>query len=149
MKTHLIRLFEYNQWANSLFSETLLKADYKNQKINVLLSHTFAAELIWLHRVENIDGIIPGVWELFPAEEAVISLKKADEHWIQFINKVTDFETVIDYKDSEGNSHQTVLKDIISHVANHGTHHRGQIATLLRLENIAPPASDFIFFARS
>jgi len=148
MKTHFVRIFEYNLWANNLFSETILKADYKNPKIDVLLSHTLAAELIWLNRVDDINEIIPDVWEAFPTAEAIMTLKKADELWLQFLNKVPDLDSIISYADSEGNSHQTALKDIITHVANHGTHHRGQLATLLRQEDIAPPASDFIFFAR-
>lgn len=148
MKTHFIRLFEYNQWANTLFSNVISKSNYENEKIEVLLSHLLAAELIWLDRVSEIDVPVLGTWELLPLNEAVASLKGTDQRWLTFINDAYDFETIIKYIDSEGKSHQTMLKDIITHVANHGTHHRGQLATLLRQEDIAPPASDFIFFAR-
>jgi uncharacterized damage-inducible protein DinB len=149
MKTHLVRLFEYNQWANQLFCETILNADYQNKKIDVLISHTLAAELIWLDRISPVNTPVLGVWELLSLNEAIESLKAADELWLSYLKEDPAIDTVIKYTDSAGKKHQTILKDIITHVANHGTHHRGQLATLLRQENIAPPASDFIFFARS
>lgn len=148
MITHLTRLFEYNQWANALFSDVILSSNYKNKKIDVLLSHTLAAELIWLDRISLVNIPVPGTWELLPLNKAIESLKAADKLWLSYLNDEPDVDTIINYSDSEGKSHQTILKDIITHVANHGTHHRGQLATLLRQEDIAPPASDFIFFAR-
>lgn len=148
MKGHFLRLYQYNQWANKLFCDTISNSDHQNSKIDVLLSHIYAAELIWLSRVYEVNIKIPSVWELLPLEEAIESLKKTDSIWIKYLENEPDFDSVISYSDSTGNAHQTVLKDIITHVANHGTHHRGQMATLLRLENMDPPASDFIFFTR-
>ena len=149
MKRHFLRLFEYNQWANRLFCETILNSDYQSKKIEVLLSHTLAAELIWLDRISQITIPVPGTWELLPLNKAIESLNAADKLWLSYLMDEPDIDAVIEYSDSEGKRHQTILKDIIMHVANHGTHHRAQLATLLRQENIAPPASDFIFFARS
>ena len=148
MKAHFLRLFEYNLWANELFCKTLINADYQNPKIEVLLSHTYAAEIIWLSRAYKVDVEIPGVWELTPFDATVDAIKRADAVWIKFIENGPDFDSIIRYTNTAGEQHQTVLKDILVHVANHGTHHRSQIATLLREENIAPPASDFIFFCR-
>jgi uncharacterized damage-inducible protein DinB len=37
---------------------------------------------------------------------------------------------------------------MLTHVALHGVHHRGQIAASLRANGIDPPALDFIRFAR-
>ena len=81
--------------------------------------------------------------------QAVQSVNGSSSMWLEFIEKNSHLDQDVSYKDTEGVNHHTALKDILTHVANHGTHHRGQIATLLRQENIAPPASDFIFYCRS
>jgi uncharacterized damage-inducible protein DinB len=39
-------------------------------------------------------------------------------------------------------------RDILTHVAMHGTYHRGQIAAALRAADITPPNTDFITFVR-
>ncbi|MXV17131.1 DinB family protein [Hufsiella ginkgonis] len=39
--------------------------------------------------------------------------------------------------------------DIIYHVTNHSTYHRGQVATQFRLHEIACPATDYIWLKRN
>ena len=148
MKKHFKKLYEYNLWANKLFSESLLKNEFKNEKILVLLAHVSAAQLIWLSRVLKLDQKVPEVWEMGSLDETVDALKRGSQAWLNYLDGDLEFKSTIQYMDTRGNTHSTVLEDIITHVANHGTHHRGQIAMLLREENIAPPASDYIFFVR-
>ncbi len=149
MKDQFLRLYQYNLWANNLFSETLANSSFKNEKVSVLFSHTAAAQLIWLNRLSKLDVKIPDVWEVMPLPEAIDSLRTGGTLWLEYLEKQSDFEQIISYQNTKGTAFETPLKDIVVHVANHGTHHRGQIATLLRAENIAPPASDFIFFSRN
>ena len=52
------------------------------------------------------------------------------------------------YTNSSGTAFETPLRDILTHVVNHGTHHRAQIALVLREAGIAPPATDYIYFVR-
>lgn len=52
------------------------------------------------------------------------------------------------YANSEGTPFETPLRDILTHVANHGTHHRAQIVLVLREAKIAPPPTDYIFYVR-
>ncbi|MMZ69323.1 DinB family protein [compost metagenome] len=54
----------------------------------------------------------------------------------------------IHYRTSNGESFATSIEDILTHVALHGSYHRGQIAASLRMAEIAPPATDYIFFVR-
>ena len=148
MKQHLNRLFEYNLWANQKFADVLLANDFKHPKILRFISHTANAQLIWFDRINGKASETP-VWIEYSISEAIDKLISNSQAWLSFINEEQDFSRIITYVDSQGDSYQSVLSDIIIHVANHGTHHRGQIALLLREENIAPPASDFIFFCRA
>lgn len=59
-----------------------------------------------------------------------------------------ELDQPITYTNSKGNSFTTALEDVIFHALNHETHHRGQIALVLRESGVAPPATDYIFFLR-
>ncbi len=147
MKKNLTRLFEYNLWANRKFGEVLLGEAFKHPKILTFISHILNAQLIWFDRINGRTSETK-VWTEYPIEEAIEKLISSSEEWIAHIADVDDFDRKISYHNSIGQAHESVLSDIMTHVANHGTHHRGQIALLLREEGIAPPASDFIFFSR-
>jgi uncharacterized damage-inducible protein DinB len=45
-----------------------------------------------------------------------------------------------------GENFSRPVKDIIFHYCNHSTYHRAQIATELKINNITPPATDFIHY---
>ena len=58
-------------------------------------------------------------------------------------------ERTIEYQDLRGNDQSDVLWQMLQHVVNHGTYHRGQITTMLRQLDAAPPKSmDLIAFYR-
>uniref|UniRef100_UPI0040479E54 DinB family protein n=1 Tax=Roseivirga sp. TaxID=1964215 RepID=UPI0040479E54 len=149
MNVYFTRLYEYNAWANDLFSEVLLADKLESPKPLDLFSHIGNAQIIWFHRVTQLEGKTPKVFDTFELKEAIDLVQISGQLWLDLIKSMADFDEMIEYQNSKGESFQSNLSDIIIHVANHGTHHRGQIATLLRQENIAPPASDFIFFTRA
>lgn len=149
MKERFTRLYEYNIWANNLFSDVLKSQPFENQQIEKLFSHISNAQFVWLDRIKPLEREVPGIWELQPLHEAIELIKEGSSLWLDFIYSQEEYESVVSYKNSKGDKFETRLSDILTHVANHGTHHRGQIATLLRQEDIDPPSSDFIFYVRS
>ena len=55
----------------------------------------------------------------------------------------------IDYVLMNGTPGRSSFQQMVQHVVNHGSYHRGQVTTLLRQLGAAPPAStDFITFFR-
>lgn len=149
MKSYFKRLYEYNNWANDLFAQVLLSNNIENPKVLELFSHIGNAQILWLNRVSRIQGKMPAVFELHGLNDAIDLVEKSGRLWLDYIVNMDDAGNQIEYHNSQGQSYSSELSDILIHVANHGTHHRGQIATLLRQENVAPPASDFIFFSRA
>ncbi|NVJ48034.1 MAG: hypothetical protein HWE07_12940 [Cytophagia bacterium] len=148
MKEHFTRLFEYNLWANKKFSEVLRANAFQNPKILKFVSHIANAQIIWLSRIKD-EGSSVGVWEEYDLKEALELLESSSQNWLDYIYSGAKIDGVISYKNSRGQAFESRAADILTHVANHGTHHRGQIALMLREENIAPPASDFIFYVRA
>ncbi len=148
MKELYSRLFEYNLWANNKFAEVLRTNPFESPNILKFTSHIANAQSIWLSRLKE-ESTEVGVWDEFNLKEALEKLEKSSQDWLDFIYSDSFSKEVISYKNSNGEAFESRVDDILTHVANHGTHHRGQISLLLREENIDPPASDFIFYVRT
>ena len=149
MKAHYLKLYAYNKWANSLFEKALSDSPYKNEKIDLLWSHIAAVQLLWLNRIEPIDQPVPDVFEArTPAENSPL-FDYSQKRLVSLIESTEDFDRTISYLTLEGESFSNRLADLLTHLANHGTHHRSQIALLLREEGIAPPASDYFYYLRA
>jgi uncharacterized damage-inducible protein DinB len=76
--------------------------------------------------------------------------KQSGEEWKNFIQThaedLDDFR--LDYTMLDGSAQSSSLPDIITHVCNHGTYHRGQVAKSLKAAGIQPVSTDFIVFSR-
>ena len=143
---HLLKLLEYNFWANDLFITRITANEPIPAEIQKQLSHLLSAHQIWLGRI-NGRGSLPSVWESIDPEtwEGVN---------IELYNETTDLiksislEKTFFYKNTRGIPFQNSLKDLLTHILHHSTHHRAQIALLMRQHNILPPQSDYIFYLR-
>jgi uncharacterized damage-inducible protein DinB len=58
-------------------------------------------------------------------------------------------ERTIEYKDMRGGPRSDVFWQMVLHVVNHGSYHRGQVTTMLRQLGVAAPRyMDLIVFYR-
>lgn len=115
------------------------------------LAHIFAADRVWLTRVQ---GQPPATF--LSAEEKNFEMLKTEwpallERWKAWLAPLTDADAgaKIAYKDLRGNAYQQPLWQILLHVVNHGSHHRGQVAGFLRAMGHTPPLLDLIAYYRS
>jgi uncharacterized damage-inducible protein DinB len=74
----------------------------------------------------------------------------ADRRWRESATAWADADLarVVRFKNTRGEACADRLDDIVRHVANHGTHHRAQIAMSLRESGTEPANLDFIVFCR-
>lgn len=147
MKSHFLKLFDYDAWANEKVAECILEKPIENQKIILLFSHLLAAQKTWLNRCLGNESQVK-LWEM---EKDWNHLRLANQQeWINYIQSLNeeDFEQILSYQTSTGIPFKTALKDIFTHLINHGTYHRGQIIQLLKEERDSVPATDFILFVR-
>jgi len=56
--------------------------------------------------------------------------------------------TIIAYKNFKGDSFENRVEDILTHVINHSTYHRGQIIAQLKGQLPSLPSTDYILFIR-
>lgn len=147
----LRRLFDYDSWANQKVLDVITEhegfAHY--DKALSLFCHILAAEELWYRRVTGTDLSGFEVWPDHTLSE--VSKMNADfpPRWQALLSENEDtLDRSISYKNTSGTAYDTSLSDILHHLVIHGQHHRAQIASLLRDVDIAPPATDFIFYTR-
>ena len=86
----------------------------------------------------------------FAAYAVLAFLPALHERWRVWAADVTDDRagSIISYRDMKGNAWETPIWQIVLHVVNHGTHHRGQAAGFLRSLGHTPPPLDEIAYFR-
>ncbi|TAE46950.1 MAG: hypothetical protein EAZ89_19010 [Bacteroidetes bacterium] len=149
MRAHYLQLFAYDAWANKRITDALLTQGVTDEKCLHWISHVYNAADIWLDRILTGKSHAR-VHHVYPLAEIPALQQALSEKYLSWLAslKAADFERVINYTTTTGDAFSTKNGEILTHVANHGTHHRAQISARLREMGIAPPPTDFIFFVR-
>jgi len=152
------RLYAFNRWATLRFlgaadglTEEELARDMKSSFPSVLatLTHMYGAEWIWLERWR---GRVP---DSFPQRDALTSVAAVREHfgalWADqgaFLEALTDADLTrsVGWRSLAGDEYTGRLGDLLRHVVNHATYHRGQLATLVRQLGHTPPPTDLVLY---
>ena len=154
-------LYEFNYWANHRILQLLeqLPAEQYAREMGSshggthgTLVHAMGAEEIWLQRWKgNSPGTMYTASE-FPGLEAVSNRWEMVEMemmgFCHMLKTDDDILKVISYKDMKGNAYSQPLYQMMQHLVNHSTYHRGQIITLLRQLGAKPVGTDLITFYR-
>jgi len=150
----------YSAWASRRLVDAAanltadeLTRDFSTSDKNVIgtLAHVFAGDRVWLSRVK---GETPGPF-ITPEDRRLEVLQNAwpplQQRWNLFTDSLSDQDVLatISYKDTKGNAYQSALWQILLHLVNHGTHHRGQVSGFLRSMGQTPPPVDLIAYYRS
>lgn len=149
--------FDYTEWATNRILDAAgklspeeLERDFGTADKSVLgtLTHIFAADRVWLARIEGKPQERPQGYDL-----ARLSAEWAELYgrWKRWADRLTEaaVEERLSYTDLKGNPWVSPIWQIALHVVNHGTHHRGQVAGFLRSMGQAPPPLDLIAYYRT
>lgn len=142
----LLKLLEYNFWANDLYITRAKAHSPVPDQIQRLISHLLSSHQIWLARISGRDQM-RSIWENVDVDSwEGINIELYHES--SDLVKSFSLGKSISYKNSHGNTYRNSLEEILCHVLNHSTHHRAQVALLMRQNDILPPQSDYIFYLR-
>ena len=149
MQPILNRLVEHMTWADAQVLSKLRTAPEDTAALK-WYAHVLAAERIWLLRLHGQDWTTQRVWPSLSLDECAALAQQNSAQLAQFVTRLKDDELSkpMQYTNSTGDTFTNTVSDMLTHVALHGVHHRGQIAASLRANGIDPPALDFIRFAR-
>ncbi len=142
-------LFAYTEWAHTLMLDTMQGADDVPDRAVELFSHLLRAQDLWYGRVADTEHATLDLWITESLSDCADRLDDSTQRWRTLLDERTGaLDQPVSYTNSKGIAFETPLRDIVMHVVNHGTHHRAQIARVLRDAGIAPPATDYIFYRR-
>lgn len=161
MKEILIQLSSYHFWANSLLLDLINQLPEEKQKQEVASSftslyqtllHMLNAESIWWQRMKLQERIVvPGENFSGDMKELSILFLHQNRQWNHWIVNASEHQLqhVFQYHNSKREQFKQPVYQMILHVFNHGTYHRGQLVNILRQLGIEKiPATDFIVWAR-
>lgn len=149
MDDTLRRMFDHVEWADRNVIASLRDAAVVDSKAQALISHLLAAEHVWLSRIAEREPKM-AVWPVLSLDECV-NLAAANAAEFTALLGTADAARLgepVTYRNSAGDQFTSTIRDILTHVALHGSYHRGQIAMLVRATGSKPVPTDFIAFAR-
>jgi len=133
----------FNRQLATLFAAHADKTPEKSVK---WFSHILNAHRVWNSRILS-DKNKFGVWDVHDANE-LIQINEVNYMDSMKILDQGSLQTEIKYVTSKGEPFTNTTRDILFHIINHSTYHRGQIAADFRLHGIEPIATDYIFYKR-
>ena len=146
MKEFFAGLFAYNLNFNQMLISSVVSDPTRfPEKSVTLLNHIINAHSIWNNRILGHATI--GAWDISPPDY-LRKFDQANYESTQQILQSVDLETEIEYANSRGEVFRNSVKDILFHVINHSTYHRGQIASNCKEHGIVPISSDYIIYKR-
>ena len=158
-KGEVEQLFSYTSWANALMlraAEALPTEQFEATvassfpSVGASLGHIVGAEWIWLRRWLGESPPAPG-WAGKPKlAELKAQLAAVEAERSRYLNGLSeaDLDRLVSYRNLAGQEYANRLSDLIRHVVNHSTYHRGQVATQLRQLGQTPPNTDFVRYVR-
>lgn len=155
-------LAAYNTWANGRLLEAcgrLSELDYQAPRqayfgsISGTLNHVLVGDRSWLARLR---GDPPAGYALDQTlYDTFADLNRArqaeDQQIATYVEGLDEaaYGSIISYTTIKGAAFENTVLEILTHMFNHQTHHRGQIHDLLSQTDVPPPELDLIFYLRA
>lgn len=146
MKNFFKEIYQYHHHYNQLLADHL-EANYGQvgEKALHLFSHSINAHQIWNARVLQVQPLDVHQLNSIAANKTI---DKANLKDTLMILEQKSLQENVKYQNSKGANFSNSIQEILFHVVNHFSHHRGQIMYDLRLCGIDPIETDYIFYKR-
>ena len=153
MKSHFAMMADYNSWANGRLYEMASRLSDEQYRRDVgayfkslhgTLNHIMCADLIWMRRLTgagehptNLDAIV-----LDDLSSLSAARQHEDQRIIAYVESLTDaqMEETWEYRTLNGAPRKQRRREILAHLFNHQTHHRGQAHAILTVLGVREPA---------
>jgi uncharacterized damage-inducible protein DinB len=153
-------LYAYNRWANrrvldaaARLSPEELSRDLGSSfpSVRETLAHVLAGEWIWLTRWRGSSPPgLPESWDLSSLEVVRAQWAEVEADQRAFVEGLDEaaLDRVVAYRDTRGDPYENPLGQLLRHVVNHSTYHRGQVVTMLRQLGADAVATDYVVYLR-
>lgn len=157
-----VQMFDYHTWANQTILERIkeLPSSVLHQEVNTsfptiahALSHIYAVDQMWF-KVLTGTGMPEALQEcmalnadiLDSIDEYIRNFARASEQHKAWLQSGVDLEQSILLDNPFAGIREIRLSEMVMHVVNHGTYHRGNISTMLRQLSHASAMNDYALF---
>jgi uncharacterized damage-inducible protein DinB len=162
MKAYFEQRAAYNRWANARLYQaafSLSDADYRRdvgaffKSMHGTLNHLLLTDRLWLKRLTG-EGEHPNRLDaIIHDDRHALALARADEddRIIAYVASLDDaaLDGLLAYTNTSGKAFEQKRRDILAHLFNHQTHHRGQAHTILSIiTGRQPPSLDLLLMQR-
>jgi uncharacterized damage-inducible protein DinB len=153
-------LYDYNAWADhrtleacAALNEEQFTRDMGSsfRSVRDTLLHIMQVEWLWLERWHGRSPTSFAADRQYPDAESIRARwAEIERDLLDYLASLTSEEVqrVVQHKTTAGVPQAQPLWQMLQHLVNHGTYHRGQVATMLRQLGAKPIATDLIFFYR-
>lgn len=146
MKAFFKDIFDYHNHFNQKLVDVFVEHSNKiSERTIPLFSHCLNAHQIWNSRILNTKAF--KVFQIHELKDCK-SIDNSNYKTTIKIIETLDLNSIISYQNSKGQTFNNSIRDILFHAANHFTHHKGQIISDLRQNEIEPLITDYIFYKR-
>jgi len=152
-------LYDYHSWANRrLFDVAAALGEeaagrevgrqFSFPTVRRMLAHVYGADAVWLSRWQGqpLSGLPGGdIPTLAALRERWDALEREQRAFIERLTPAY-LTRVIAYNNLDGIPCRMALWPLLQHVANHATHHRSEIATMITLISKSPPDTGLVTY---
>lgn len=145
----LIKRWEYDRWATDQIISSMKGQKVTDKYCLQSLSHLLHVDRIWLDRMKNGSSDV-SMNERMSLEECGQLSGVFSIGILEFIGSQhpDHLFSKCRYKNTKGKIFDDSYMDILTHMLNHGEHHRAQIVSRMRSIGSIPPATDYILYVR-
>lgn len=159
MSDHLGPLLAYKRWANDrLFAvlsgapaATLVKPrPIKFGSVHATAQHVYDMDVVWRAHLtgarHDVRSRVPE--NLLPISQLQARQSEMDDWLIETYADADGLDQECTFTFLDGGEGRMTIAEILVHLVNHGTYHRGHIADMLYHDEILPPITDYPVFLR-
>jgi uncharacterized damage-inducible protein DinB len=154
-------VYDYHGWANHrLFAAARelcpdvtreVGKQFSFPTVKGLFAHIVGADRIWLDRFKGKPvGTLLGDADFASMDAIRVTWEALEDEQREFVASLTpaDLARPVHYTSGlmGGRALTLALGGLLLHVANHGTHHRSEIATMITMLKGSPPGTDRVIY---
>ena len=152
LNSHFLMMARYNAWANARvyrMAGHLSDEQYRRdvgayfKSLHGTLNHLLVADRVWMKRLTG-SGDHPARLDAIMFDDfssLTAARQEEDERIVNYIQGLSESwaDEVLHFNTMNGIPQQQPLREILAHLFNHQTHHRGQAHTILTVLGIIEP----------
>jgi uncharacterized damage-inducible protein DinB len=157
------QLHQYNVWANQKVFENLkgLPSEIYHKEVqsvfpsvSAVLIHMYQVDYVWLKAMKGeafMDivatlGKLTDELQAASLNEMIIKSEDLSKQYESFIQGKKDITSQTTIHHPHFGTLETNYADLIQHIVNHGTYHRGHISAILNQQGHKGASTDYIFY---